>query len=219
MNRPRSLFVAGLGLLVLGGCTNRECEVTVQELQDDNARLTAEMNALEQTARDLETERNYLREDNQRLSEQAEGLSEQLKGLLNRAEGDLNMPGVTVRKGEGSIALEQDFAFAKGSAELNEQGLAVIAKLAQLLNEGEYQQTLVTVEGHTDDTPVVRRPTVEKFGDNWGLSAMRAASVVRALQEDGIGPARLRGAFRGQHQPRSASDKAANRRVEIYLSL
>jgi flagellar motor protein MotB len=43
--------------------------------------------------------------------------------------------------------------------------------------------------------------------------------VVRALQQAGVKPERLRGAFRGQYAPAAnAKDGAANRRVEIYLS-
>jgi len=42
--------------------------------------------------------------------------------------------------------------------------------------------------------------------------------VVRALEKAGISPDRLHGAFRGEHDPLSgAKDKAANRRVELYV--
>ena len=56
----------------------------------------------------------------------------------------------------------------------------------------------------------------DKYGDNWGLSAARAATVVRALEKSGVTADRLHGAFRGEHAPRG-SDKAANRRVERYV--
>ncbi len=130
------------------------------------------------------------------------------------------------RTAKGGVALPDDFAFAKGSADLNEEGKKAIGKLAQRLNEGANADKQITVEGHTDHSPVSRPATKEKFGDNWGLSAARAAAVTRALEAAGVNPQRLHGAFRGEHQPRVAISKdkkddsageAANRRVEIYL--
>lgn len=124
--------------------------------------------------------------------------------------------------GGGRVALGEDFAFEKGSATLNKEGKKSIEKLALKLNDGDHANQMVVVEGHTDDAPVSRPQTVDKFTDNWGLSAARSASVVRALQAAGIPPARLRGAFRGQYAPAVAGgkkdDRGANRRVEIYLA-
>lgn len=131
------------------------------------------------------------------------------------------------RTASGGVALPDDFAFAKGSAELNEEGKKAIGRLAQRLNEGANADKFVIVEGHTDHSPVSRPVTKEKFVDNWGLSAARSAAVVRALETAGVKPDRLHGAFRGEHQPRVAISKdkkdegageAANRRVEIYLN-
>jgi chemotaxis protein MotB len=124
--------------------------------------------------------------------------------------------------GGGRIALGEDFAFEKGSATLNKEGKKAIEKLALKLNDGDHANQMVVVEGHTDDAPVSRPQTVDKYTDNWGLSAARSASVVRALQAAGIPPARLRGAFRGQYSPAvtggKKDDRGANRRVEIYLA-
>ncbi len=129
----------------------------------------------------------------------------------------------------GGVALPDDFAFGKGSADLNAAGEKAIAALAARLNEGDNAGAQVIVEGHTDHSPVSRPVTKDKFTDNWGLSAARSAAVVRALEKAGVNPNRLHGAFRGEHQPRVAIDKsskdegkindaqAANRRVEIFL--
>ena len=117
---------------------------------------------------------------------------------------------------EGGVALGDDFLFAKGSADLGDEGRKTIQMLADRLNKGEFAGSRVVVEGHTDDTPVQKRSNVEKFVDNWGLSAARAATVVRELQKAGVTPERLRGAFRGEFAPRGA-DKTRNRRVELYV--
>ncbi len=127
------------------------------------------------------------------------------------------IPGTTATE-RGGLALDEDFAFAKGSADLSPEGKKSIEKIAARLNEGEYKSAKVIVEGHTDDTPVSRASTKEKYTDNWGLSGARAAAVVRALQVAGLEAHRIHGAFRGEYAPRTgASDKAKNRRVEIYL--
>ncbi len=122
----------------------------------------------------------------------------------------------------GGVSLGEDFAFAKGSAELNEDGEKAIAKLAMRLNDGDMVGQLVIVEGHTDDKPVSRASSIEKFGDNWGLSAARAVAVARALHKAGVEPKRLRPVGRGQFAPSAPgttdADRAKNRRVEIFLS-
>jgi flagellar motor protein MotB len=122
--------------------------------------------------------------------------------------------------GAGRVALGEDFAFERGSANLNSEGKKAIEKLALKLNDGDLANQLVVVEGHTDDQPVSRPHTIEMYTDNWGLSAARSASVIRALQKAGVKPERLRGAFRGQYAPAvtGKDQKGANRRVEIFLS-
>ncbi len=140
------------------------------------------------------------------------------------AGGSLGIEGIegVTNIGGGRVALGEDFAFEKGSATLNKEGKKSIEKLALKLNDGDHANQMVVVEGHTDDAPVSRPQTVDKFTDNWGLSAARSASVVRALQAAGIPAARLRGAFRGQYAPAvtggKKDDRGANRRVEIYLA-
>ena len=174
-----------------------------------------------------------LQEANARLTQQNKNLSEELeKNKGGTVADDVNaIQGGDIegfeRTSKGGVALPDDFAFAKGSADLNEEGKKAIARLATRLNEGANADKHIFVEGHTDHTPVSRAVTKEKFGDNWGLSAARSASVVRALEQAGINPSRLHGAFRGEHQPRVAvskdkkddeSGEAANRRVEISLN-
>ncbi len=135
--------------------------------------------------------------------------------------GAADIPGLEPTA-SGGVALPEDFAFAKGSAELNPEGQKTIAKLAEKLDQGENAGRKVVVKGFTDSTPVSRSMTKEKYVDNWGLSAARAASVVRALAKAGVGAERLTGAFRGELDPRatgnSSEDKARNRRVEINLT-
>ena len=216
--KPTILITAAIGasLLFAGGCGRSNVEV--DELRSENDRLTQQLEDTYAQASLLEKQRDAAREENLRLREQLKGMEQQLR-IGPNSNLDPNIIGTTP---EGGLFVK-DAAFKSGSADLTDAAQAAIRELANQLKSGDYAGTSVIVVGHTDNTPVVRRETKEKFGDNWGLSAMRSASVVRALQGAGVSPARLRGSFRGEHAPRadngSKDGKAQNRRVEIYLAL
>jgi chemotaxis protein MotB len=213
MNVTRAaLLVPLLAVLALTGCRTRgESNSAVgDELRSENLRLTGVVTQLQRENDSLMAQLQSARDA--LAKGKAPTAGEQLKKILN-PDG---IEGVTATP-TGGLALNEDFAFAKGSDELNAEGKNSISKLAARLNTGEYASSQVVVEGHTDDTPVARASTKEKFGDNWGLSGARAASVIRALQASGVSAKRIQGQFRGEHAPRGG-DKAANRRVEIYLS-
>ncbi len=198
--------------LATTGCNIRGQKSAAPEAGPDAAQLQDENARLKQRVSDLEEENK---------KNKSGTVSEDVTAIQG---GDIEG---FERTAKGGVALPDDFAFAKGSAELNEEGKKAIGKLAQRLNEQGNADKHITVEGHTDHTPVSRPATKEKFVDNWGLSAARSAAVTRALEQAGVNPLRLHGAFRGEHQPRvavskdkkdDASGEAANRRVEIYLS-
>jgi chemotaxis protein MotB len=223
MQLTRSLIAVALGAaLFTTGCSRRNDDVLLSELRNENARLTAELNGLQETARDLETERNFVQAENVRLRGQLESVSTQIE-RQNINPGLSLGKGVSINDETGGLSLDQAAFFKSGSAMVTSEGQATLAKLASLLNGAEYRDTIVVVEGHTDNTPVKRRPTVEKFVNNWGLSAMRAAAVITVLKSKGIAVGRLRGAFAGEYDPKVANtsrdNKAKNRRVEIYLTL
>ena len=79
------------------------------------------------------------------------------------------------------------------------------------------------VAGHTDNKPLKGG----RFGDNWGLSAMRARTVllflVKSVEDNGGGldPMRLHAAGYGDIDPISENEtpegRQQNRRVELVL--
>lgn len=219
MLMSRSLAALALGAALFASGCARQDNVLVSELRSENARLTQELNALQETARNLEIERNYVQEENVRLRAQARGLEQQLRGI---SKGDV-VDGFRANEATGGVTADQDMFFKLGSADVTAEGEAALARLAQVLNGPNYRDTVVVIEGHTDNTPVTRQATVQAFGDNWGLSAMRAAAVIRVLAAKGVDVKRLRGSFAGEHRPAAANNtrenKAKNRRVEIFLTL
>jgi flagellar motor protein MotB len=213
MTTRHLLLVPLLSVLALGGCRMRGEGPASTGPEDDNesaatSSLQAQVNALTTENASLKTSLEAAR------ANMDAGPTLGSKGIAGA-----DVEGFT-RTAEGGLALPDDFAFAKGSAELNEEGKKAVGRLAERLNQGENAGKKVLVKGFTDDTPVSRASTKEKYVDNWGLSAARSAAVVRALEKAGISSERLVGGFRGQLDPRAsgAEDKAKNRRVEIYLN-
>ena len=75
------------------------------------------------------------------------------------------------------------------------------------------------IEGNTDDVPI-SKPNIR---NNWDLSALRASSVVQALQNDyGVDPKRLTAGGRGEYNPIATNDteagKQRNRRTQIIIT-
>jgi chemotaxis protein MotB len=114
------------------------------------------------------------------------------------------------------VELPNQVLFASGKADLNEDGNETLKAVAGAIKD--LSDRRVRVEGHTDDVPVNKGGS---FGDNWNLSAQRALTVTRVLQEHGVDPTLLSAEARGEFAPvaSNASDegKAKNRRIEIYL--
>lgn len=210
MSYTRLVMVLPLAAaMTLSGCRTRvggEREVLTGEQRSEISRLNSEMEALHQENQELKRQRDAA----------LAGGSGTVGGTLNDILKGGEIEGV-YSTDRGGVAIGEDFAFAKGSADLNDAGTKSLGQLAAKLNSGEFASARIIVEGHTDDSPVVRAANKEKYRDNWGLSAARAATVVRALEKAGVSATRLHGAFRGEHDPLSGKDKAANRRVELYV--
>ncbi|MER2520642.1 MAG: flagellar motor protein MotB [Bdellovibrionales bacterium] len=121
------------------------------------------------------------------------------------------------------VEMDSSAFFDKASATVNSKGAMLLKALAERLRSQEYAGYQITVEGHTDDTPIRTR----QFRSNWELSTARAAAVVHMLIEDGIPPQKLRAAGYADTMPKSPNrdaqgkelpaNQAHNRRVVIKL--
>ena len=121
------------------------------------------------------------------------------------------------------FVFQSEVLFPKGSADINEQGLTEMRKLAIALRELEQEiprdiAWVLRVDGHTDIDPI----TTSTFRSNWELSSARAISVVNILIENGVQPQHLVAAGFGEFQPIDNTDtedaKARNRRIELKLT-
>jgi len=137
---------------------------------------------------------------------------------LKSSLGNLNDTDVTVNveKSVVFIELSDKMLFKSGSAELSPRAKEVLGKVATVLNDKPDQEVLV--EGHTDNVPISR----ECIKDNWDLSASRAITITRVLQNDyKVDPARITAAGRSEYVPKANNDtpegRSINRRIRIVI--
>ena len=107
--------------------------------------------------------------------------------------------------------------YKTGDYQISERAGETLAKIAKIIKD--YNDYEVLVEGNTDDVPI-SRPNIR---NNWDLSALRASSVVQALQYNyGVDPKRLTAGGRGEYNPvadnSSEAGKTRNRRTEIIVT-
>ena len=124
---------------------------------------------------------------------------------------------VQVLKGVVYISLADNMLYKSGSYEINSRAAQTLSKIAKIIKD--YKDYDVLIEGNTDNVPI-SKPNIR---NNWDLSALRASSVVQALQNDyGVDPKRLTAGGRGEYNPLATNDtelgKQRNRRTQIIIT-
>ena len=153
----------------------------------------------------------------------ADAPSTSLLEIVNRlkSQGTANIE----QKGDRITTLEMNSAafFGSGSATLSDSGKSILQNVTANLKSDTYKDYQITVEGHTDDSPI----STPQFPSNWELSTARASAVVHFFLEQGLSAKKLRAAGYADTFPiapnRDASgnvipeNQARNRRVVILL--
>jgi chemotaxis protein MotB len=148
----------------------------------------------------------------------------------NKTTYDQLMSQLQKEVGEGQVAIRQyedkltvnvaeKIFFDSGSAELKPGGKEVLGKLGNVVKG--LTDKVIRVEGHTDNVPISKSLRAT-YPTNWELSAARATTVVRFLQEfAGVPAEMLMAAAFGEYRPIAPNDtpanKQKNRRIEIVL--
>ncbi len=138
------------------------------------------------------------------------------------------------QKLDGAVVVEQDqegiavefkdsLIFSPGSADLSEQQASTIKSILDSLIKANPKYK-ITIEGHTDDTPLGSHG---KFRSNWDLSGARGISILHQLVKQGVDRNRIRVISYADTRPKVAvqnksgadlaTARAANRRVVIRL--
>ncbi len=181
-----------------------------------NKELTKNVEELQRALKEYQERAAQL----ERIKQRFEVLRDKLKKLT-----DLGLK-VEIRRNRMVIRLPGDVLFASGDDKLQKEGNQVLEAVAEVIrNDKQLSGRYFQVAGHTDNKPLKGG----RFGDNWGLSAMRARQVLLYLvapmdpKEGGGGltPERLHAAGYGDTDPVAKNDadegRKQNRRVELVL--
>ena len=144
-----------------------------------------------------------------------QALTNKLTRSLTRSE--MNDVDVQVLKGVVYISLADNMLYKSGSYEIGDRAGETLSKIAKIITD--YKDYDVLVEGNTDNVPISQK----NIRNNWDLSALRASSVVQALQNQyGVDPKRLSAAGRGEYNPVASNNtevgKQRNRRTQIIIT-
>ena len=200
-----------------------KAEDTAGEVQIET--LGADLNAaLARVASEQAARATLERKERERLRAEALDLQHYRSEFFGRMRDILgSQEGVEV-VGDRFV-FPSEVLFAPGSATLNAEGQAQVARVAGVIRGIMADippgiDWILRVDGHTDDTPVGASGA---FRDNWDLSQARALSVVRyMIDAEGIPADRLAATGFGQYQPIAAGttpeDRARNRRIELKFT-
>ncbi|MBN2521525.1 MAG: OmpA family protein [Bacteroidales bacterium] len=204
----------------------QQLQATQTDLQIREDRLREISDSLKIERMELDKLQNELAERNKRLVElesilfKKDSIVGALKDKISKALLGFENNGLTITRREGKVyvSLEEKLLFQSGSAEVDQNGITALKKLAKVLEENP--EINIMIEGHTDDVPYIPDEAIK---DNWDLSVRRATTIVRILLKNSkIDPKRLTAAGRGEFMPvdplKTDDARRKNRRTEIILA-
>lgn len=222
-------------------------EANARALTEQNRALLAEIENREAHTRHLEERVRRAEEDlallegelgvDRRRLSHYENEREELKrrvGSLATSGGRLG-PGASLRLADladrhpslifdpqtGIAKLDADILFDTSDDRIHHEGEKVLQDFAQMFQETDARDLKIMIVGHTDDRGVAKKPTRERFANNWQLSTDRALVVANYLRKSGVPEDRMGIAGFAGYQPIASSEdeegRQRNRRVEIFL--
>jgi chemotaxis protein MotB len=196
----------------------------LQEVQELKGQLVERGVNLDNLSASLEQQRKAL-EEYARRAEQLEQIRKRFELLRDKLQ-KLTQLGlkVEVRDNRMLIQLPGDVLFDSGSDKLKKDGQSILLQIAEVVRgDAELSKREFQIAGHTDAKPLQGG----RFADNWGLSAMRARSVLKLLttptEEGGGGLNSVNWSAAGyaDTDPVATNDndegRRKNRRVELVV--
>ena len=242
MSIGRHASSAVLVTLFAAGCVSQgDFDKLQSEKNQEIASLQSSRSALEQQVGNLESQRASLEKQKDGLTKEKESLTQQVAELeaqrarlqasekqveerYDKLRADLSEEvkkgQLQIRELKGMLTVDvaEQLFFDSGRATLKDTGKQVLQKVADSLKS--YEDKAIRIVGHTDNVPI-SGGLQKVFPSNWELSAARATTVVRFLQDNGIPPERLVATGRAEYAPVAPNDSAEgrqkNRRIEITL--
>lgn len=245
----RKIHLGLFGLIVTSALFFTSCVTSKKFKALESAKMTVDsaLATAQSTISNLESEKNVLIGDKSSLESQVMKIKSDLEGIkseittfktkiataektISEKEAQLgsirgqiagaftsiNSSGLSiVQRGDMFyVSMPEKLLFASGSSRIGKDGKAALQNLSSVLAKNPSMKVLV--EGHTDSRKY-------SAGSNWNLSVSRAVTVVNQLVKNGMAPANLIAAGRGEHVPAVTEVKGSpetykqNRRVEIAL--
>jgi chemotaxis protein MotB len=213
----------------------------VDLLKNELEKMGVNMESLNEQLQQTGTEKEQLSksvQDMQRALDEYKARAAQLERIKQRFEllrdklkklTELGLK-VEIRRNRMVIRLPGDVLFASGQDALRPEGKTVLDAVAEVIRKDpQLSARYFQIAGHTDDKPLAGG----RFGDNWGLSVMRARQVLLYLiaplsdpkdpkkRGGGLNQTRLHPAGYGETDPIAKNDtddgRQQNRRVELVL--
>jgi chemotaxis protein MotB len=196
----------------------------VQELDGLKRKFQERGVNLDSVTQDLEHQKQA-NEEYRLRAEQLEQVKQRFELLQQKLKKltDLGLK-VQVRDNRMLIQLPGNVLFDSGRDTLKKSGLEILGQVAAVLRaDADLSQREFQVAGHTDNKPLTASP----YKDNWGLSAMRARSVLAYLtaplgaEGGGLDRTHWSAAGYADTDPVAANDseqgREQNRRVELVV--
>ena len=207
---------------------HEKCEsdyaAALHDVDDLKGKLRDRGMNLDNLSQSLAEERKALEEFKSR-AEQLEQIRKRFETLRDKLAQLTNLGlRVEVRDNRMLIQLPGDVLFDSGSDKLKPRGKEILTSVAGVVRgDADLSKREFQIAGHTDNKPLKGGP----FQDNWGLSAMRARSVLAFLTApaaDGGGaldPKNWSAAGYSDTDPVANNDsedgREKNRRVELVV--
>ncbi|HMA91939.1 MAG TPA: flagellar motor protein MotB [Polyangiaceae bacterium] len=206
----------------------RKCDADFADAQNEIAGLKKQLRErgvdLDNLSSSLEQQKKALEEYAMR-AKQLDELKKRFDALRTKLQ-KLTEFGLKVetRDNRMLIQLPGDVLFDSGSATLRKEGKDILKQVAEVVrSDAQLSSREFQVAGHTDAKPLKGGP----FLDNWGLSAMRARTVVEFLTQTaeqgggGLNPTKWSAAGYAETDPVAPNDtdenRKKNRRVELVI--
>jgi chemotaxis protein MotB len=210
----------------LGSSAAAQIALLNRQVDNLKSQLTAIAQALDiaqQQGRDKDVQIANL---GQQLNAALAAKVQELQSYRSEFFGDLrkilaDKPGIRV-VGDRFV-IQSDVLFPVNSADLSQDGVQQISKLADTIKQIAQQipaniPWVLDVDGYADKQPI----TGGVFASNWELSAARAISVVKLLIGEGVPPEHLAATAYSDNHPLDAGGTqdayAKNRRIELRLT-
>ena len=202
------MVLAGVVLVsgAFGGCTKKPDQITSLQLQNEN--LKGQLQGAQRRQEALQEEKQMLSMELSQVQNDLDDKDAEIRDL--QARGVPSMPTAGISK---VMEIQGMLLFRPGSADLTSAGKQKLSGIAGTIRS-RYPGNHISVEGHTDSSPLVK--TKEQWKRNVWLSANRAWAVADYLINQGVAENMVSVVGHGAAHSKGGS-AADDRRVEIVV--